>query len=98
MTKAQEWGIECVNVQWLSELVLGNLRALKLPIDRKYKVFNKPDDFTIDQSMAASVMCESTPASLHFLVCSTVLGGFRYRRLADDIWSYSKLVLVENLA
>ncbi|KAF6031194.1 PAXIP1 [Bugula neritina] len=56
VTKAQEWGIECVNVQWLSELVLGNLRALKLPIDRKYKVFNKPDDFAIDQSMAASVM------------------------------------------
>lgn len=56
--KAQEWNIPCVNVQWLSELVLGNLRALKLPIDDKYKVFSKPDDFLIEQSMASVVMCE----------------------------------------
>ena len=58
VAKAKEWGVECVNVQWLSELVLGNLRALKLPIDPKYKVFGKPDDFAIDRSMAANVMSE----------------------------------------
>lgn len=56
--KAKEWGVECVNVQWLSELVLGNLRALKLPIHQKYKTFGKPDDFLIDRNMAAVVMCK----------------------------------------
>lgn len=58
MRKAKEWGIECVNVRWLSELVLGNLRAFKLPIDEKrYKVFGKPsDDFAIDPSLAAEIM------------------------------------------
>lgn len=58
MKKAQEWEVPCVNVQWLSELVLGNLRALKLPIDDKYRIFGKADDFVIDPSMASVVMCK----------------------------------------
>ena len=58
VAKAKEWGVACVNAQWLSELVLGNLRALKLPIDQKYKVFGRHDDFLIDRNMASVVMCE----------------------------------------
>lgn len=57
--KAREWGIECVNVRWLSELVLGNLRALKLPLNSRYKTFQRSvDDFNIDPMLAPEVMCK----------------------------------------
>lgn len=57
MKKAKEWGVVCVNVRWLSELVLGNLRALKLPIDDKYMQFDQTsDDFKIEPSMAPLMM------------------------------------------
>lgn len=46
--RAVEWGIPVVNVHWLSELLLGSLSVLKLPVDPKYRVFGKPDDFVID--------------------------------------------------
>ncbi|KAL3842635.1 hypothetical protein ACJMK2_020626, partial [Sinanodonta woodiana] len=34
--KAKEWRIAVVNVQWLSDLVLGYTDALRLPVNKRY--------------------------------------------------------------
>lgn len=43
--KAREWRIPCVNVQWLSDILLGNLEALRQAQCSRYSVFNLPDPF-----------------------------------------------------
>ena len=43
-----EWRVHCVNVQWLSDLMLGDLTALKLPLNAKYSQFNTEEPFKID--------------------------------------------------
>ena len=46
--KAKEWQIPVVNVRWLSDLILGQMDALKLPIAEKYKTVTKGDEFQMD--------------------------------------------------
>ncbi|XP_052802586.1 PAX-interacting protein 1-like [Mya arenaria] len=54
--KAKEWGVAVVNVRWLSDLILGHMDALKLPISDKYKTVSKGDEFQIDVSKISHLM------------------------------------------
>ncbi len=46
--KALEWRIPVLNVQWLTDLMLGHLEALKLPPQSKYQQFGSEDDFKVE--------------------------------------------------
>ena len=46
--KALEWRIPVLNVQWLTDLMLGNLEALKLPPQSKYQQFGSEDDLKVE--------------------------------------------------
>ena len=46
--RAKEWRIPVVNVNWLSDLLLGQLDALKIPTNQKYLRLNQENDFHID--------------------------------------------------
>ncbi|XP_013410668.1 PAX-interacting protein 1 [Lingula anatina] len=46
--KAMEWKVPVVNVQWLNDLVLGHMSALKLPVHSRYQQYNLEDDFRVD--------------------------------------------------
>ncbi len=46
--KALEWRIPVLNVQWLTDLMLGHLEGLKLPPLSKYQQFGSDDDFKVE--------------------------------------------------
>ncbi|KAK3581462.1 hypothetical protein CHS0354_031786 [Potamilus streckersoni] len=46
--KAKEWRIAVVNVQWLSDMVLGYTDALRLPVNRRYLQVGHGDEFQMD--------------------------------------------------
>ncbi|KAF6086529.1 PAX interacting protein 1 [Phyllostomus discolor] len=43
--KAKEWRIPCVNAQWLGDILLGHLEALRQVQCSRYTTFNLPDPF-----------------------------------------------------
>ena len=47
---AKDWRIPVVNVLWLSDLILGHMDALKLPIHNKYLQVGHGDEFVMDMS------------------------------------------------
>ena len=47
--KAQEWRIPIVNVQWLSDLVLGNYETIRNLNSPRYQLFDQPDPLKIDR-------------------------------------------------
>ncbi|XP_063398435.1 PAX-interacting protein 1-like isoform X2 [Mytilus trossulus] len=53
--KAKEWKLAVVNVHWLTDLVLGHLDALKLPVQPKYLQLY-PDPFQMDVSLVHHLM------------------------------------------
>jgi len=57
--KAKEWGIPVVNVLWLSDLILGHMDALKMPIADKYKTISKGDEFQMDMTKVQHLMGRS---------------------------------------
>lgn len=54
--KAKEWKLPVVNVQWLSDLTLGHLDALKLPVQPKYLQLYPGDPFQMDMSIVHNLM------------------------------------------
>ena len=54
--KAKEWRIAVVNVQWLSDLVLGNMDALKLPVDVRYLQVGQGREFHMDLTRVKHLM------------------------------------------
>lgn len=48
--KAKEWRVPVVNVQWLSDLVLGQMDALRLPVQMRYLQVGHARDFYADLS------------------------------------------------
>lgn len=54
--KAKDWKIPVVNVQWLSELVMGHFVALKFPDSAKYQDFSAEDPFRLDYSLVPELM------------------------------------------
>ncbi|XP_064634696.1 PAX-interacting protein 1-like [Lineus longissimus] len=54
--KAKEWRIPVVNVAWLSDLVLGNLDALRIPVHKNYHQFGLEDDFKIDNAKVTKLL------------------------------------------
>ncbi|KAL8572757.1 hypothetical protein ACOMHN_030339 [Nucella lapillus] len=46
--KAKEWRVPVVNVQWLSDLVLGEMEALRLPVQMRYLQVGHARDFCAD--------------------------------------------------
>ena len=56
--KAMEWRIPVVNINWLNDLVLGHLDALKLPLHSRYQQLPLDDEFTIDSWRVAQLLGE----------------------------------------
>ncbi|XP_059170628.1 PAX-interacting protein 1-like [Physella acuta] len=54
--KAKEWRIAVVNVQWLSDLVLGNMDALRLPVHVRYLQVGQGREFHMDLSRVTHLM------------------------------------------
>ena len=47
-----------VNVLWLSDLILGYMDALKLPIHSKYLQVGHGDEFVMDMNKVHHLMCK----------------------------------------
>lgn len=54
--KAKEWQIPVVNVQWLSDLILGHMEALKMPIQKCYLQVGQIDEFQMDTNKVQHLM------------------------------------------
>ncbi|KAL4225104.1 PAX-interacting protein 1 [Mactra antiquata] len=54
--KAKEWQVAVVNVQWLSDLVLGHMDALKTPIQKCYLQVGLMDEFQMDMNKVQHLM------------------------------------------
>lgn len=54
--KAKEWRIAVVNVQWLSDLVLGNMDALRLPVHVRYLQVGQGREFHMDLTRVSHLM------------------------------------------
>ena len=57
--KAIEWSIPVVNGLWLSELFLGNMNALKQPLDDRFRRLSGTpvvDHFSFDQSFVHELL------------------------------------------
>ncbi len=58
--KAVEWRLPIATVQWLNDLLLGNLDALKAPLDPRYQIFGGEDDFRIEPWRVTHLMGRCT--------------------------------------
>lgn len=54
--KAKEWHIPVVNVQWLSDLVIGHYDALSLPVNTRYLQVGQGDQFLLDLGKVSNLM------------------------------------------
>ncbi|XP_035310156.1 PAX-interacting protein 1 isoform X1 [Cricetulus griseus] len=54
--KAKEWRIPCVNAQWLGDILLGNLEALRQVQYSRYTAFNLPDPFAPTPHLVLSLL------------------------------------------
>jgi PAX-interacting protein 1 len=54
--KAREWKVPIVNVQWLSELVMGHFAGLQFPGSFKYQDFSAEEHFRLDYSLVPELM------------------------------------------
>lgn len=54
--KAKEWNVQVVNVQWLSDLILGHMDALKKPVNEVYLQVGKTDEFQMDLNKVQHLM------------------------------------------
>lgn len=59
---AKKWNIPVVNVQWLTDLMLGNFSALNQMEHVKYQQFPQPVQFGFDTALVPNLMCK-------FLIC-----------------------------
>lgn len=54
--KAKEWQIDVVNIQWLSDLILGHMDALRKPVQPRYLQVRQGDEFQMDLSKVQHLM------------------------------------------
>lgn len=54
--KAKEWRIAVVNVQWLSDLVLGHMEALRLPVHVRYLQVGQGREFHMDLNRVSHLL------------------------------------------
>ena len=57
---AKDWRIPVVNVLWLSDLILGHMDALKLPIHNKYLQVGHGDEFVMDMNKVQHLLSKTT--------------------------------------
>lgn len=60
---AKKWGVPTVNVQWLTDVMLGNFAALNQMEHVKYQQFNNPPNFSFDPILVPNLMRKS------YLIC-----------------------------
>ncbi|XP_064601096.1 LOW QUALITY PROTEIN: PAX-interacting protein 1-like [Liolophura sinensis] len=54
--KARDWQTPVVNVNWLTDILLGNLDALRLPVHQKYQQFGQGNEFNMNLNVVAHLM------------------------------------------
>src|SRR6218665_369817 len=54
-----EWRLPVVNVQWLNDLILGDLTALKLPLQPRYAMLSNDLGFSVDMQRVMHLLGKS---------------------------------------
>lgn len=53
---AKKWGIPVVNVQWLTDIMLGSFTALNQTENIMYQQFSTPPNFSFDPKLVPNLM------------------------------------------
>lgn len=56
VTHAKKWSIPIVNIQWLSDIMLGNFQAINQMEHIKYQQFPNPPNFSFDPILVPNLM------------------------------------------
>lgn len=83
--KAREWRIPCVNAQWLSDILLGNLEALRQVQGGRYTTFGLPDPFAPAPALVFNLLGEWPGACPSALDLVTMAGLGRLVSLAPPL-------------
>lgn len=65
---AKKWGIPVVNIQWLTDIMLGNFTALNQMEHIMYQQFPTTPNFGFDPKLVPNLMCEFNK-SLSSILC-----------------------------
>ncbi|XP_060533249.1 PAX-interacting protein 1-like [Cylas formicarius] len=55
-THAKKWGIPVVNVQWLTDVILGNFAALNQTENQAYQTYSSPPNMSFDPKLVPNMM------------------------------------------
>ena len=96
--KAKEWRVPVVNVQWLSDLVLGQMDALRLPVQMRYLQVGHARDFYADLSKVWQWMSTHLYFSVVvFLFFLRIVSNFNIMKTADTFgacWGYFGVCII----
>lgn len=75
-----------VNVQWLSDLVLGHLEALKLPVSPKYRFLGHENQFNLDLSKVLHLMgrCSKCARLYACVMCEICIEKFVIKSIQKE--------------
>lgn len=87
-SKAVEWQMPVANVTWLSDLLLGETAALRLPLQERYTTFDpNTDPFKLDtQRSAFFLMSESCCKYMSVVVTTCYFFSEDMTLCASDGW------------
>lgn len=53
---AKKWGIPVVNVQWLTDIILGNFTAMNQMDNQAYQTYSNPPNLSFDPKLVPNMM------------------------------------------
>ena len=96
--KAQEWRIPIVNVQWLSDLVLGNYETIRNFNSQRYQMYDQIDPFKIDRYGQTNLMGELSlfnVVSYQDLICLSLIATAKLTLWVSSFITGSYLSLID---
>lgn len=81
---AKKWGTPVVNVQWLTDLMLGNFSALNQIEHSKYQQFPQPVQFGFDTALVPNLMCKYIFNIMSFLKSHECIFFHEYIYISSD--------------